>query len=228
MTPDSDWMHRYSRQILLKEIGGAGQRRLNGAVVGLAGEGGVLAPVALQLAAAGVETLERVAVEGGDDTALRAAIAARNADVRLVRRPAPGDLAGLVAGWDLAIVNTMDDEMRHRYALACQQGDRPFLAVWMRGGLGLLILNGGGRQRETVCWHRFSPTPMEKAPVVSIDATRILAGVLAGEAMKHLLNIDRDRPGRWIRFDPLTGEFATRPLIADADCRRCGETTGKE
>ncbi len=52
-----DSIRRYSRQILLREVGGAGQKRLAAATVAVAGEGAAVKVCALYLAAAGVGTL---------------------------------------------------------------------------------------------------------------------------------------------------------------------------
>ena len=54
---NTEWLERYSRQILLKEVGGRGQNRLDQSVVGIVGAGSIGMPLILYLAAAGVGQL---------------------------------------------------------------------------------------------------------------------------------------------------------------------------
>ncbi|MFZ4602900.1 MAG: HesA/MoeB/ThiF family protein, partial [Caulobacterales bacterium] len=79
MSPDD--LERYKRHVLLKEIGGQGQQRLRGATVALVGAGGIGAPVALYLAAAGVGRLRLIDPDEVSLSNLQRQVLYRTADI---------------------------------------------------------------------------------------------------------------------------------------------------
>lgn len=83
LTPDD--LERFSRHILLKEIGGPGQQRLKAAHVAIVGLGGLGAPAALYLAAAGVGKLTLIDDDGVSLSNLQRQILYRTSDVRQLK-----------------------------------------------------------------------------------------------------------------------------------------------
>jgi molybdopterin/thiamine biosynthesis adenylyltransferase len=81
MAFSADELERYQRHILLKEIGGAGQQRLKGAHVAMIGAGGLGAPAALYLAAAGIGRLTLIDPDTASLSNLQRQILYRSADV---------------------------------------------------------------------------------------------------------------------------------------------------
>lgn len=81
----SDDLERFSRHILLKEIGGPGQQRLKGAHVAIVGLGGLGAPAAMYLAAAGIGKLTLIDDDGVSLSNLQRQILYRTADVRQLK-----------------------------------------------------------------------------------------------------------------------------------------------
>lgn len=83
LTPDD--LERFSRHILLKEIGGPGQQRLRAAHVAIVGLGGLGAPAAMYLAAAGVGKLTLIDDDGVSLSNLQRQILFRTSDVRQLK-----------------------------------------------------------------------------------------------------------------------------------------------
>ena len=150
MSFSPDEVDRYARQLVLRELGGQGQQRLKAATVGLVGAGGLGAPAALYLAAAGVGTLrlidpDTVAMSnlqrqviysmddlGRDKTAAAAdALSALNPNVKLEPRPVAlteANAAQLLAGCDLVLDGTDDFSTRFAVNAACQKLQVPLVS----------------------------------------------------------------------------------------------------
>lgn len=135
---------RYARHILLKEIGGPGQQKLKAATVAIVGVGGLGAPAALYLAAAGVGRLrliddDKVALSNlqrqvlydiedvGQAKVARAAarLSALNSNVQIetlaVRLCGPGNASALLAGADLVLDGTDSFAARFAVNAACHE-----------------------------------------------------------------------------------------------------------
>lgn len=147
---------RYARHILLKEIGGPGQQKLKAATVAIVGVGGLGAPAALYLAAAGVgrlrlidddavalSNLQRQVLYGTDDVGqakvARAAaqLSALNSNVQIethaVRLYGPGNASALLASADLVLDGTDSFAARFAVNAACHE-------------LGVTLISGAVRR----------------------------------------------------------------------------------
>jgi molybdopterin/thiamine biosynthesis adenylyltransferase len=142
-TFSADERERYARHILLKEIGGPGQQRLKAATVAIVGAGGLGAPAALYLAAAGVGTLrlidhdevslsnlQRQVIYRGQDVGApkveraRAVLAEVNAHVDIeatVQRLDEANAAYLLKGADIVLDGTDDFATRYAVNAACHE-----------------------------------------------------------------------------------------------------------
>lgn len=169
---------RYARHILLKEVGGPGQQKLKGATIAIVGVGGLGAPAALYLAAAGVGTLrlidhdtvalsnlQRQVIFSTEDVGAPKTSSAEGAlmalnphvdvDARAVRLT-PDNAAALLDGADLVLDGTDDFVTRFTVNDACHE-------------LGLPLVSGAvGRWDGQVAVFKSGPTrhlaPAERMP----------------------------------------------------------------
>lgn len=150
MTLSPEQLERYARHIVLKEIGGPGQQRLRAATIAVIGVGGLGAPVALYLAAAGVGTLrlidhdavalsnlQRQVLFGSSDIgrpkvdAAADALTDLNPDVAIdiaLERLNTANAARLVAGADLVLDGTDDFATRFAVNDACHAAGVPLVS----------------------------------------------------------------------------------------------------
>lgn len=245
MSPDD--LERYKRHILLKEIGGQGQQRLRAATVALVGVGGLGAPAALYLAAAGVgalrlidpdtvalSNLQRQVLFATADIgrpkveAAAAALAALNPGVRIETRAARLDAASakdLLAGADLVLDGCDDFETR----FAVNAASRALGVPLVSGAVGrwdgqVAVFN---RTAAAPCYRCFVPeTPPDAEPCALQGVVGALTGVvgamMALEAVKLIAGAGRALDGRLWIFDALAGEARTVRLAKDPGCSACG------
>ncbi|HUY09372.1 MAG TPA: molybdopterin-synthase adenylyltransferase MoeB [Candidatus Dormibacteraeota bacterium] len=240
---------RYSRHFLLNEVGESGQAKLLGAKVLLLGAGGLGAPVAYYLAAAGVGTiglvdfdrvelsnLQRQIVHTVDRLGMlkteSAAIAlkALNPEVKVVEHNLHLDssnAAEIFAQYDL-IVNGSDN-FPTRY-LAND------VAIFLRKPLvdgGIFRFEGQVTTMipfESACYRcRYpAPPPPEEAPSCSeAGVLGVLPGLVgliqATEVVKLILGIGETLSGRLLHVDALAMEFNSFRLRRDPECPVCGQ-----
>ena len=247
LTPEQS--RRYSRHLLMPEVGPEGQARLLDARVLLVGAGGLGSPAALYLAAAGVGTLgivdfdvvdvsnlqrqvlhttDRVGVSKVESA--RVSIAALNPEVRVVAHEAmlgPENVASLIGDYDVVIDGT--DSFETRYALndaAVRLGIPVVHASVYRfeGQLTVFDAVDGPCYR---CLYP-SPPPPELAPPCSVAGVLgVVPGIMgmlqANEALKILLGIGDPLVGRLLLFDALETTFEELALRRDPACPACGE-----
>jgi molybdopterin/thiamine biosynthesis adenylyltransferase len=238
-----DEIERYARHLVLAELGGPGQQRLKAARVGLVGLGGVGAPAALYLAAAGVGTLRlmdddavalsnlqrqiafdmddigRSKVEAG-----AAALTALNPHVRIERRAerlTAANAAGLIADCDVIIDGTDDFPTRFAVNAACAAAGIPLVS----GALGRWSGQVGvfaGRP----CYRCLVPAaPPEAETCARVGVVGALAGVVGSmaalETIKLIAGAGASLAGRLLIYDGLAGTARTVAVGADPDCPVC-------
>ena len=247
LTPEQ--ARRYSRHLLMPEVGPEGQARLLDARVLLVGAGGLGSPAALYLAAAGVGTLgivdfdvvdvsnlqrqvlhttDRVGVSKVESA--RVTIAALNPEVRVVAHEemlGPENVASLIGDYDVVIDGT--DSFETRYALndaAVRLGIPVVHASVYRFEGQLTVFDAA----DGPCYRCLypSPPPPELAPPCSVAGVLgVVPGIMgmlqANEALKIVLGIGDPLVGRLLLFDALETTFEELTLRRDPACPTCGE-----
>ena len=239
---------RYSRHLLLPGVGAEGQQKLFDARVLLVGAGGLGAPAALYLAAAGVGTLRIIDFDAVEASNLQrqvihttdrvgmpkvesaaAQIRALNPDVTV--EPINGmltteNVAELLDGVDLVIDGT--DTFEARYALndAAVRLGIPVVHAGVFRFEGQLTVLAPGRGPCYRCLHP-TPPPPEMAPGCGIAGVLgVLPGAIgvlqATEALKLLLDIGEPLIGRLLLWDALEGSFTELAVRRDPNCAACG------
>ncbi len=232
---------RYSRQLLLPELGPAGQRRLADARVLVVGAGGLGSPVLLYLAAAGVGTigvadpdevdlsnLARQVVHGQSDLGRRKVDSARdriaevNPHVRvetLYRALEPDSAVELVRGWDVVVDGTDTFASRYLIGDACTVAGVP--CVWgsvlrFAGQVSVFWSGHGPVYRDL---HPLPPPPgsvpscAEAGVVGAVCGT--IGALMATEVVKLVTGTGRPLLGRVLVHDALAGTFRTVGLGVD-------------
>jgi sulfur-carrier protein adenylyltransferase/sulfurtransferase len=252
LSPDE--VERYSRHLIIPEIGSIGQRRLKNAKVLVIGAGGLGSPALLYLAAAGVGTLgiidddvvdlsnlQRQVIHGVGDVgrpkieSARDAIAALNplVDVRLhnVRLEASNALE-LFAGYDLILDGADNFATRYLVNDAAAILGKPY--VW-----GSIFRFDG---QVSVFWEQHGPTYRdlypEAPPAGSVPSCgeggvfgmlcAAVGSLMVSEAVKLITGVGRSLLGRVALFDALGGSWREIKVSRDPEAERVTELTDYE
>jgi adenylyltransferase/sulfurtransferase len=240
---------RYSRHLIIPEVGMAGQRKLKAARVLLVGAGGLGSPVGLYLAAAGVGTIGVVDFDVVDETNLQrqvlhgtsdvgrpklASALERMADINPHVRLIPHEVRlssenalDLLSRYDVVVDGT--DNFPTRYLVndaAVLTGIPNVYGSIFRfeGQLSVFAAPGGP------CYRCLFPEPPPPGMVPSCAEGGVL-GVLPGiigtaqaiETVKLLLGIGKSLVGRFQLFDALRFEWRELKIRKDPSCPVCGE-----
>lgn len=237
-------VERYARHLVLREIGGPGQQALKAAGVLMVGAGGLGAPAALYLAAAGVgrigvadpdivalSNLQRQVIYATSDVgqgkaAVAAArLAALNPEIGVEIHPVAvtaKNAAALIAGYDLVLDGTDDFATRFAVSDACVATGRTLvsgaIARWT-GQIGVFP----GRP----CYRCLVPEiPPDADTCSTVGVVGALGGVIGSmmalEAVKVITGAGEPLSGRLLIYDGLAGETRTVRIGADPDCPACG------
>ena len=240
---------RYSRHLLIPEVGSAGQARLLESKVLLIGAGGLGSPAALYLAAAGVGTIGLVDFDVVDVSNLqrqvlhttdrvgekkvesaRKTITALNPDVSVVAHEEMlvGDnVERIIDGYDVILDGTDTFETRYLLNDAAVAAGIPVVHASVfrfEGQLTTFV------PYEGPCYRCLYPTPPppELAPGCSVAGVLgVVPGILgllqANEVLKLLLGIGTTLAGRLLLFDALETEFTELTLRRDPACPVCSD-----
>ncbi len=241
-------VERYSRQIILPELGMPGQRKLLAAKVLVVGAGGLGAPAIMYLAAAGVGTigivdgdvvdrsnLHRQPVHQEQDVGQAKAESAKrfvtslNPDVTVVTHPVVLDRTNaleLISAYDLVVNGSDNFPTRYLVNDACVLLKKPLVdaSILRFEGQATVFLPGQG------CYRCLFPTPPEPGTVPSCAEAGVI-GALAGqmgsiqalEAIKVLLGVGETLANRLLVVDALLGHSRTFRWQRRADCALCGD-----
>ncbi len=245
LTPDQ--RSRYSRHLLLPEVGAEGQAKLLDAKVLLLGAGGLGSPTALYLAAAGVGTLGIVDDDEVDVSNLQRqvihttdrvgqskvdsaeqSIHALNPDVDVVKYPTRIDASNImeiIEGYDVIVDGV--DNFPTRYLLndATVRLRIPVVSASILGFDGQLSVFA---PYEGPCYRCLYPTPPPPELAPSCGANGVL-GVLPGtmgllqatEVIKLIVGTGDPMIGRLLLYDALATSFTDLKLRRDPDCPIC-------
>nr|MBA3959160.1 molybdopterin-synthase adenylyltransferase MoeB [Chloroflexota bacterium] len=240
---------RYSRHLLIPEVGIEGQARLLDSKVLLIGAGGLGSPAMLYLAAAGVGTLGIVDFDTVDLSNLQRQIVhttervgrrktesaaetirALNPDVTVVPHEemlTDENVERLIAGYDVILDGTDTFETRYTLNDAAVRAGIPVVHASVFRFEGQLSVF---RPFDGPCYRCLYPTPPppELAPGCSVAGVLgVVPGVMgmlqATEAIKLLLGIGDSLAGRLLIYDALDGTFQEVRLRRDPACPTCGE-----
>jgi adenylyltransferase/sulfurtransferase len=241
-------VQRYSRHLILPEIGGRGQRKLLNAKVLCIGAGGLGSPAALYLAAAGVGTLGIVDFDEVDLTNLhrqilhghkdigrhkldsaRDRLADVNPDVKMVAHPAAltsENAMEIIGQYDIVVNGCDNFPTRYLVNDACVLLKKPLVdgSIFKFDGQATIFMPGQG------CYRCLFPAPPPPGAVPSCAEGGVL-GVLPGiigciqavETIKLILGLGEPLIGRLLLFDALAMEFREVKLRRDPECPVCGD-----
>jgi len=245
---NDDQLLRYSRHILLDEIGVEGQARLLAAKALVIGAGGLGSPVALYLASAGVggltiadgdavdltnlqrQIVHRLDAVGTNKAAsARATLATLNPEVTVTALPARAEgaaLDALVAAHDLVLDCSDNFATRHAINRACVKHAKPLVsgaAIRFDGQLAVFDL----RRPDAPCYACLFPESGDAEDVrcavmgVFAPLTGTIGALQAAEALKLLAGAGESCSGRLLMFDALRTEWRTVRVKRDPACPVC-------
>ena len=240
---------RYSRHLIMPEVGMEGQLKLKAARVLCIGAGGLGSPVALYLAAAGVGTigiadfdevdysnLQRQIIHGTPDVGRSKLVSAKsrlnalNPEVDVVTHElalSSQNALGLFADYDLIVDGTDNFPTRYLVNDACVLGGKPnvYGSIFRFEGQASVFATKDGP-----CYRCMFPEPPPPGLVPSCAEGGVL-GILPGvvgtlqatEAIKLILGAGESLVGRFLLFDALKMRFRELKVRKDPDCPVCGE-----
>ena len=248
-TLSNDEVRRYSRHLIMPEVGLEGQRRLKAARVLCIGAGGLGSPVSLYLAAAGVgrlgivdfdtvdfSNLQRQVLHGTPDVgrskleSARDRLSALNPEITIETYETALTSANaleLFEGYDVIVDGTDNFPTRYLVNDACVLLGKPnaYGSIFRFEGHASVFATADGP-----CYRCLYPEPPPPGLVPSCAEGGVL-GVLPGivgtiqatETIKLILGVGEPLVGRFLIFDALRMKFRELKLRRDPDCPVCGD-----
>jgi sulfur-carrier protein adenylyltransferase/sulfurtransferase len=245
-----DQVQRYSRHIILPNIGAKGQRALLDGSVLVIGAGGLGSPISMYLAAAGVGKLGIIDFDTVDLTNLQRQILhttkdvgrpkvesavhhlrAINPTIEIVGHDtllSSANVFEIFEGYDVIVDGTDNFPVRYLVNDATQFMGKPLVygSIYQFEGQATVFMPGP----ETPCYRCLFPSPPPPGTVPSCaegGVFGVLPGVVgaiqATEAIKLLTGEGETLEGRLLLYDALTMEFQEMTIRWDADCPVCGK-----
>ncbi len=246
---DKDEVLRYSRHLIMPEVGMEGQLKLKQAQVLLVGTGGLGAPLGMYLAAAGIgriglvdfdvvdfTNLQRQVIHGTKDVGRKKLDSAADTmhDINPFVQIDKYDLAlssdnalGILKDYDIIIDGTDNFPTRYLVNDACVLLKKPnvYGSIFRFEGQATVFAYEGGP-----CYRCLYPEPPPPGLVPSCAEGGVL-GILPGtvgliqatEAVKLILGIGEPLVGRLLLFDALAMKFRELKLRRNTECPVCGD-----
>lgn len=251
MNLTDEQLERYARHIVLRDVGGGGQKRLLGSKVLIVGAGGLGSPMLLYLAAAGVGTIgvidddtvemsnlqrqivhETADVNRAKVASAQSSIERLNPDIEVIPyeiRLSAENVQEIISAYDVIADGTDNFETRFLLNDACYFLRKPLVSGAMlqfEGQLGTFKAYESG---EHPCYRCIFPIP----PPAEISRTCGEAGVLGAlagvigsiqaiEIIKEILSIGDSLSGRLLLYDALSTEFRKIKIARNPNCALCG------
>ena len=242
-------IERYSRHIMLPEVGGSGQQKMLEARVLLLGAGGLGSPAAYYLAAAGIGNLGIVDFDQVDLSNLqrqiihsterigmlktesaKKTIQALNPDVNVTlynEKMDSSNIMSLIKDYDYVVDGSDNFPTRYLVNDACVMKNKTLIhgSIYRFEGQVTVFKPGDGP-----CYRCLYPEPPPPGMVPNCQEGGVL-GVLAGvignlqvvEVLKLILGIGKPLVGKLLIYDALNTEIRNLRLRRDANCPICGE-----
>jgi adenylyltransferase/sulfurtransferase len=250
MTLREEQIERYSRQIILPNVGGKGQEKLLKARVLIIGAGGLGSPAVLYLASAGIGTigivdsdrvelnnLQRQIVHSIKDIdrakveSARDRLASINTDVKVIPyniRLTSHNIMAVIRDYDIVLDGSDNFPTRYLVNDACVLSGKPLShgGIFRFDGQAITILPG-----ESACYRCLFPEPPPPGLVPSCQEAGILgavAGVIgtiqANEVLKYVLGMGNLLAGKLLVFNALDSTFRQVKVPKDPKCPVCSDT----
>ena len=246
LTPEQ--VDRYSRHIIMPQVGPSGQRKLMEAKVLVVGAGGLGGPVALYLALAGVGTigivdfdivdlsnLQRQVLHQNSDVGKPKTISARetlqayNPDVNVVLHETPitsDNALEIIPQYDIVVNGADNFTTRYLVNDATYMSGKTLVdgSILLFDGQATVFVPGQG------CYRCLFPAPPPPGMVPSCAEagvlgalTGIMGSIQATETLKQILDIGEPLIGRLLLVDALAMDFRVVKLRRDPKCPLCGD-----
>jgi molybdopterin/thiamine biosynthesis adenylyltransferase len=248
MSLRDDQIDRYSRHIILQDVGGKGQEKILAAKVLIIGTGGLGAPAALYLAAAGVGTLglidgdvvdmsnlQRQVIHFTPDVGKPKVVSAQekinaiNPDVTVITYQDvvhSGNILDIIKDYDFILDGTDNFSAKFLINDACVMAKKPF----SHGGIlrfdGQALTYVPGEACYRCVFH--SPPPKNAVPTCSqAGVLGAIAGMLgtiqAAEVLKYITGVGDLLTNRMLIFNAKTMNFRTAKVKRNPNCQVCGD-----
>ena len=240
---------RYSRHILLKEVGGKGQQKLLDSRVLIIGAGGLGSPIALYLSAAGIGTigiadadqvdlsnLQRQVIHFTADVGKAKVLSAKekmqaiNPELKVIAYEqwvTAENIAQMIAEYDFVIDGTDNFAAKFLINDACVLAGKPYShgGILQFDGQTMTVVPG-----QSPCYRCIFPEPPPKEVIPTCSRAGVI-GVLPGvlgtlqatEAIKYLLGAGDLLTGRLLTYNALRMRFREVPIKKNPKCPICGE-----
>lgn len=242
-------LDRYARHIVLREVGGSGQRKLKAGHVVIVGAGGIGSPAIQYLAAAGVgrlsiidddtvdlSNLQRQTLFGDADIGVHKVAAAAAAAARInphvvieqhAERLTPANAATLIDRADVVLDGTDSFATRLAVADAAYRARIPLVSAAVgqfEGQLGVFR----GWEVDKPCYRCFVGSAADAAGDSCAELgiigamTGVLGSLAALEALRSIVGFGDDSAGKLLMLDALAFRIRTIALPKDPGCAGCG------
>ncbi len=241
-------VQRYSRHIIMPQVGSAGQRKLLEAKVLMVGAGGLGSPISIYLTLAGVGTvgivdfdtvdvtnLQRQILHQNDDIgrpkvkSAKETLLSYNPDVNVIIHEEPllsDNAMDIISGYDVIINGADNFPARYLVNDAAYLCGKPLVdgSILLFDGQATVYIPGQG------CYRCLFPTPPPPGEVPSCAEAGVL-GVLPGlvgtiqatETVKLIMGLGESLSGRLLIIDAMDMSFRTLKMRRNPDCPLCGD-----